>query len=568
MPQVRTTVRTTTNPFSMTSNTSNTSNTSTVPTTCFECMHYESIKADDMAFGADALGVCQGRGGVLISKSPTATDTDRLSEVAGSCPVFSAAEAAVLLSGSVEIGTSGLLESHPMVFESNGLTYPTSMSGGDELANCFGCANFISPVDAHTLTGLAAIQGCRVTGKIMDMDMATTAHKACAMASNKAASATPPSLHPIYDWMNPNKGSTTTPAKEEPVQAIATVNTERSFVEPTEFGPGTAPEESWLEASDEAKAQGIRIWRKVGHPTRPSKTDLYLPIFETSHFSQAEQALIPKTGEKYNPQSYLDLDGQLVYKTAVNMVGRDKAPLMLGPSGTGKTEFYAYLAWMMNLPFHRISITDTTEVWDLVGKEVLVNKDGVTESEWHDGRLVKGWQRPCVLLIDEGNTGQDAVWQLLRPLTDNSTSFALDQDNGRIVERDDWCLLAFAANPDWDATYMGVRPFSEADVNRLGVISVDYPARDVEHDIIIERLADDGQTIGENDLGLVLDLVASFREMTGLGQLTFAPGVRMSVTIAGYLEYLTLTEAVMMAVGDRLDPAQREQVLSVVKGLD
>ena len=164
----------------------------------------------------------------------------------------------------------------------------------------------------------------------------------------------------------------------------------------------------------EHQAMGIRAWINVSDPTGTGNT-VALPIFDPMFFNEIERAKIQTRFHEARPDLYIDHAG-LLYRTAVGLMQLDKTPTLWGMPGVGKTEFARYLAWIMQLPFERISITDTTELDDLQGSV----RFEANETVFHPGRVTRSWGKPGILLIDEPNVGPRAVWQFLRPLTDNS----------------------------------------------------------------------------------------------------------------------------------------------------
>ena len=319
---------------------------------------------------------------------------------------------------------------------------------------------------------------------------------------------------------------------------------------------------------DSHRAKGIRAWRKIPHPHFPdSKQAPFLPVFDPEFFPPEERALIPTVGDRYEPELYVDHSGML-HQLAVNYaIG--KTPALIGPAGTGKTEGFVHLAFMTQLPFARISISASSEVYDILGKHLVKEgPSGESITVWVDGRVPKRWRKPGVLLIDEPNAGPADVWQVFRPLTDNASQLVLDQDEGQVIDKDPWCLFGMAMNPAWDPRYVAVNELNEADGNRLGSIWVDYPPEDVERDVIISKCNSVGYQVTNETVDQMLTIGTEIRKLADPvvgGEITVSWGVRLSVAMALYSRYLTLSEAANMAIGNRMDPQQRELILAVVR---
>lgn len=325
-----------------------------------------------------------------------------------------------------------------------------------------------------------------------------------------------------------------------------------NFVDPRNYQTDKA-----VEAED--KEQGIRAWRLIEDPKTGNET--HLPIYGEESLTEEQRTLIPRAGDDEHPELYLDHQ-QLLYKAAVLWMELDETPALWGVAGTGKTEFFRWMAWLMNLPFYRISITNSTEVDDLVGKTMYHPEKGT----WFQyGRLVTAWRSPGVICIDEPNTGPNDVWQLLRPLTDNSKQLVLDQNDGERIIRNDTSFLGFAMNPAWDPRNTGALQLADADVSRLMHINVKIPPEAVEREIITNRCKEDGYAISEGDLKLVMAVSKDLREMSDSGAFEGTWGVRNSVKVARIMRWTSPQDAFALAVGDFLEPTQREAVETALK---
>ncbi len=218
------------------------------------------------------------------------------------------------------------------------------------------------------------------------------------------------------------------------------------------------------EITPEDEKNGIRAWRRISNPavSKEASTHTFLPIFRADFFSPEDQAIIPKTGSDEHPELYRD-HGGLVYDLAVMWQELDETPALWSEAGLGKTEMYRHLAWLMQLPFERFSITGRTELDDLAGRTEYTPEKGTF---FTPGRLVRAWGKPCVICLDEPNTANAEVWQFLRPILDNSRQFVLDMNKGETIVRSDSTYLGMAMNPAWDMNNLGVDALADADVSR------------------------------------------------------------------------------------------------------
>jgi MoxR-like ATPase len=229
---------------------------------------------------------------------------------------------------------------------------------------------------------------------------------------------------------------------------------------------------------------------------------------------------------------------------------------------THNTELLRHIAWIMQLPFERITITASSEVDDLAGKFVF--EDGETAFKY--GRLARAWGKPNVLCLDEPNTGPNDVLQFIRPLIDNSKQLVLDQNKGEQIFRNDGCYLGMAMNPSFDYRNIGANPMADADNSRLLHLEVPLPPETVEREIVKSRLmVKDGWEIPDKLLDSVVAIARTLREMSHNNEVPFSWGIRVQIKVARLLHWFDFHDAYLMAMGSSVDEETRDKVISVVK---
>jgi MoxR-like ATPase len=312
--------------------------------------------------------------------------------------------------------------------------------------------------------------------------------------------------------------------------------------------------------SDEEKARGIRAWRKI--EDQGSDRFVLLPIYDGNYFDLDELSKVPQIGDKEHPEDYLDHFGG-TYKLAVLWMKLDETPAAWGQAGTGKTEFFRHMAWLMQLPFYRFSITGSTELDDLAGKMHFEN--GGTVFKY--GRLPHAWSRPSVIVVDEPNTGQPEVWQFLRPLTDNSKQLVMDMNEGERIDRHRDCYMGMAMNPAWDMRNIGTNQIGDADANRMMHMKIELPPEVIEKRIIKAACAHDGYDIPDETLQMVYTIGQDIRALCDSGALTMSWAIRPQIKVARALAWFDPLSAYRMASADYLDEEQSSAVMRVVKSV-
>lgn len=309
-------------------------------------------------------------------------------------------------------------------------------------------------------------------------------------------------------------------------------------------------------SEEDAKA-GIKAWRKVVDGNR----SVMIPIFNPDFFSENERSKIPRPGDDEHPELYIDYHN-IMYKFA-SIWMMTETPNLIGFAGVGKSEAYRHAAYLMQLPFERISITNSTELDDLAG-HAQYSKENGTYFEY--GRIPKAWRKPCVILIDEPNVGPPDVWQFLRPLTDNSKQLVLDINKGERISRNKYCFMGMAMNPAWDVRNVGTHEISDADGRRLWHIFVPLPEESVEKEIIFKHCKTDGYDLRPVTYRMIKKIGDDIRKFCEEDVLPIQWGIAQQIKVARGTKYFTIEECYKLAVADLLDPDSAEAIMAIVKG--
>jgi len=319
--------------------------------------------------------------------------------------------------------------------------------------------------------------------------------------------------------------------------------------------------------TDAQRKAGIVSWRRISDPDDEARFT-FLPIYSPEIFADAQRRKIPQPGDDEHPELYLD-HGNNVYKIAVLWRELDETPMLWGPGGVGKTEIARHMAYLMQLPFERFSITASTELDDLFGKMMFGvppgSPEGARESTYFQyGRLPLAWGRPGVILLDEPNTGQPDVWQAIRPLTDNSKQLVLDSSAAEHVIRHAHAYLAMAGNPSWDPRNVGTNTIGDADASRLMHLRFGLPPEPLEKKIIAERVKLDEWEISAEQLRLLMVVAGDIRALSEAGSLTTTWGIRHQIKVARALRWFSPLAAYQLATDD-MAPDEASAVLESVK---
>lgn len=414
----------------------------------------------------------------------------------------------------------------------------------DSCKSCIACVNFVpDEVVAEELGWTAGL--CAAKGKLILPGQQVYQARACEYRSWGQVRRTTTGLHLLPEYEDAFQ------LNVDPVRAY--FKNKGEVVEPSEYP-------SDKDVTDEEREHGIRAWRLIPDP-QATGNETYLPIYDLDFFDEEERAKIPRTGDDEHPELYVDHFGG-VYLLAVAWTELDETPAAWGQAGVGKTELYRHVAWLMCLPFERISITGQTELDDLAGKMRFTKERG---TYFQYGRLPRAWSKPCVVVLDEPNVGPPDVWQFIRPLTDNSKQLVLDMNEGERIKRHEDCYLGFAMNPAWDPKNVGALEISDADANRLFHLYMQLPPETLEREIIVNRVKLDGWEIDAERLDMVMNIAKELRGLAEEDTLPITWGIRPQIKVARALRWFDPVTAYRRAVGDYLEPDAQEIMLAAVR---
>lgn len=432
----------------------------------------------------------------------------------------------------------------PLAFGEVGVGMPLP-GNGQKVFNCGQCVNYIPPQDVAGKTGWNAGL-CGATGKLLLPDRLRVYASECKVSAGVATPGPRASIDKFMFYAEYTTGF------GEPDLAAAAKKARAT--DPLDWPTDR-------EVLPEHDGRGIKAWRRIDDPKGGGKS-VYIPIYRPDRFSEAELKHVPKAGDREHPELYIDYAG-LVYLAAVAMVELDITPAVWGPPGVGKTELGRHLAWLMQLPFYRISVTGSMELDEIAGKTHFHPEKG-TYFEY--GRLPERWDKPGVIVLDEPNVGSPEVWQFLRPLTDNSRQLALDMNAGEVIPRDLDCYFYMAMNPAWDIRNVGTNTIGDADARRLLHLFVGNPPEDIERKIITERCKLDDFDITPH-LDGIMRVAKDLRPLCDSGELSVSWGPAAQIKLARLFKWLSPMDAYGLAVLNYLAPQAQEQVVTSIQSV-
>jgi len=315
--------------------------------------------------------------------------------------------------------------------------------------------------------------------------------------------------------------------------------------------------------TDDDAAECIRAWRQINDP-EGLHDPVFMPIFDGEKLCGFD----PRSSYgSHRPDLYIDHQGVL-YDAVVEMFKFNMTPLLIGSAGTGKTEFGCFLAYLMDLPFTRLSVSKGTEDYHFAGEKVLETDPitGTPITVWKPGRFTEKYDKPGVIIVDEPNMKAD-IYAFLRPAFDSAKQLVLDAAQGLTVTRGRHTYLLAAQNPEWDPTNVGTEPMAAADIDRVCPIWFGLPEDHVERAIIRKHCADGGYEIDNATLDKLMSVAGTLRTMIADGALPIAWGLRAQLKVARMTQYFSFEKSYRRALLDGMEPGTVDVVLGAVRSV-
>lgn len=168
--------------------------------------------------------------------------------------------------------------------------------------------------------------------------------------------------------------------------------------------------------------------------------------------------------------------------------------MIQGFHGTGKSTHIEQVAARLNWPCVRINLDSHVSRIDLLGKDMIVLKEGKQITEYKEGLLPWAIQNPVALVFDEYDAGRpDVMFVIQRVLEQEGRLTLLDQNT---VIRPHPAFRLFATSNtvglgDTTGLYHGTQQLNQGQMDRWNIVSVlNYLAEEQETNIILAKHPD------------------------------------------------------------------------------
>jgi nitric oxide reductase NorQ protein len=178
--------------------------------------------------------------------------------------------------------------------------------------------------------------------------------------------------------------------------------------------------------------------------------------------------------------------------------------MLKGPTGSGKTRFVEYMAWKLSRPLITVAAHEDMTAADLAGRFLLAPEGTV----WHDGPLTLAVRYGAICYLDEIVEARQDTTVVIHPLTDARRILPLEKKNELIAAHPDFQLV-ISYNPGYQSA---VKDLKESTKQRFVAIDFDYPAPDIEAEIVCRESGADRKTARR-----LVDIALRSRNLRGQG---------------------------------------------------
>lgn len=198
-----------------------------------------------------------------------------------------------------------------------------------------------------------------------------------------------------------------------------------------------------------------------------------------------------------------------------------KNVLVQGYHGTGKSSHLEQVAARLNWPLIRVNLDGHVSRVDLIGRDMIVLRDGKQVTEFVEGMIPWAIQRRMALVFDEYDAARpDVMFVLQRVLEAEGSLTLLDQN--RVLHPHSGFRLFATANTvglgDASGLYHGTNPINQGQMDRWHIVAtLNYLPEETERKIVLAKAPSLEDAQGREE-------VAGMVRLAGLTRIAFANG--------------------------------------------
>jgi cobaltochelatase CobS len=241
---------------------------------------------------------------------------------------------------------------------------------------------------------------------------------------------------------------------------------------------------------------------------------------------------------------------------------RDRRVMVQGLHGTGKSTHIEQVAARLNWPCVRVNLDGHISRLDLVGKDVVVLKDGKQITEFQEGIVPWALQRPVALIFDEYDAGRPDVMFVIQRILERDGKFTLMDQNRVIKPHSNFRLFATANTVglgNLNGLYHGAQRLNHAQVDRWNIVAaLNYLQPAEELAIVLARVPSMNTDAGIKQVTSMVALADLTRKGFAAGDLSSLMSPRTVITWAENLEIFSdVATAFRLSFLNKCDDAEK-----------
>lgn len=251
--------------------------------------------------------------------------------------------------------------------------------------------------------------------------------------------------------------------------------------------------------------------------------DMTVPAFtqQDEHVPEIDSAY------RFNPQVTLAILAGFAFNRRV---------VIQGLHGTGKSTHIEQVAARLNWPCLRINLDGHISRLDLVGKDMIVLRDGQQVTEFQEGMLPWALQRPMALVFDEYDAGRPDVMFVIQRVLEREGRFTLLDQQKVIKPHPSFRMFATMntlGQGNLNGLYHGTQLMNHAQLDRWNIVtSLDYMSEQEEQAIVLARVPSFDTISGRKQVAAMVALAALTRQGFAVGDLSILMSPRTVITWA------------------------------------
>ena len=267
---------------------------------------------------------------------------------------------------------------------------------------------------------------------------------------------------------------------------------------------------------------------------------------------------VPKIDENYKFDP-------VTTKSILAGFSNDRRVLIQGYHGTGKSTHIEQVEARLNWPCVRVNLDSHISRIDLIGKDVIVLKEGKQITEFQDGILPWAYQNPVAIVFDEYDAGRPDVMFVIQRVLESSGKLTL-LDQSRVINPHNFFRLFATSNTvglgDTSGLYHGTQQINQGQMDRWSIVStLNYLENSVEEKIVLSKIKELNSKEGKDIVHSMVSTAELTRSGFINGDISTVMSPRTVITWAeNYLLFKDIEYSFKLSFLNRCDELERSVI--------